>query len=439
MEAIVAIVGRPNVGKSTLFNRLIGQRLAIVEDVPGVTRDRLYGETEWTGHRFTLIDTGGIEIEGNSDISIQTKKQAEIAIAEADLILFMTDGKQGLQADDREIADYLRKSKKPVLLVVNKIDNLAMVQNMYDFYELGLGDPLEISAVNGLNIGDLLDEIIASIPSDLTEQEEDDSLKISFIGRPNVGKSSLINSILGEDRVIVSNVPGTTRDAIDTLFEWHDKQYTLIDTAGMRKKSKIYENVERFSVLRALRAVDRSDVVMMVLDAVEGVTEQDQRIAGYAHEKGRGIVLVVNKWDLVEKDSKTADQMAKKIKDDLIFVTYAPIVFVSALTGQRISRLLEVVDYVSEQQNLRLQTSSINDLLQEAMRMNPPPNTAGRRLKIYYVSQVAVKPPVFVFFVNDPELAHFSYIRYLENQIRATYGFEGTPIKLTFRARERSS
>ena len=438
MEAIVAIVGRPNVGKSTLFNRLIGQRLAIVEDVPGVTRDRLYGETEWTGHRFTLIDTGGIEIEGNSDISIQTKKQAEIAIAEADLILFMTDGKQGLQADDREIADYLRKSKKPVLLVVNKIDNLAMVQNMYDFYELGLGDPLEISAVNGLNIGDLLDEIIASIPSDLTEQEEDDSLKISFIGRPNVGKSSLINSILGEDRVIVSNVPGTTRDAIDTLFEWHDKQYTLIDTAGMRKKSKIYENVERFSVLRALRAVDRSDVVMMVLDAVEGVTEQDQRIAGYAHEKGRGIVLVVNKWDLVEKDSKTADQMAKKIKDDLIFVTYAPIVFVSALTGQRISRLLEVVDYVSEQQNLRLQTSSINDLLQEAMRMNPPPNTAGRRLKIYYVSQVAVKPPVFVFFVNNPELAHFSYIRYLENQIRATYGFEGTPIKLTFRARERS-
>lgn len=438
MEAIVAIVGRPNVGKSTLFNRLIGQRLAIVEDVPGVTRDRLYGETEWTGHRFTLIDTGGIEIEGNTDISIQTKKQAEIAIAEADLILFMTDGKQGLQADDREIADYLRKSKKPVLLVVNKIDNLAMVQNMYDFYELGLGDPLEISAVNGLNIGDLLDEIIASIPSDLTEQEEDDSLKISFIGRPNVGKSSLINSILGEDRVIVSNVPGTTRDAIDTLFEWHDKQYTLIDTAGMRKKSKIYENVERFSVLRALRAVDRSDVVMMVLDAVEGVTEQDQRIAGYAHEKGRGIVLVVNKWDLVEKDSKTADQMAKKIKDDLIFVTYAPIVFVSALTGQRISRLLEVVDYVSEQQNLRLQTSSINDLLQEAMRMNPPPNTAGRRLKIYYVSQVAVKPPVFVFFVNNPELAHFSYIRYLENQIRATYGFEGTPIKLTFRARERS-
>lgn len=438
MEAIVAIVGRPNVGKSTLFNRLIGQRLAIVEDVPGVTRDRLYGETEWTGHRFTLIDTGGIEIEGNSDISIQTKKQAEIAIAEADLILFMTDGKQGLQADDREIADYLRKSKKPVLLVVNKIDNLAMVQNMYDFYELGLGDPLEISAVNGLNIGDLLDEIIASIPSDLTEQEEDDSLKISFIGRPNVGKSSLINSILGEDRVIVSNVPGTTRDAIDTLFEWNEKQYTLIDTAGMRKKSKIYENVERFSVLRALRAVDRSDVVMMVLDAVEGVTEQDQRIAGYAHEKGRGIVLVVNKWDLVEKDSKTADQMAKKIKDDLIFVTYAPIVFVSALTGQRISRLLEVVDYVSEQQNLRLQTSSINDLLQEAMRMNPPPNTAGRRLKIYYVSQVAVKPPVFVFFVNNPELAHFSYIRYLENQIRATYGFEGTPIKLTFRARERS-
>ena len=438
MEAIVAIVGRPNVGKSTLFNPIIGQRLAIVEDVPGVTRDRLYGETEWTGHRFTLIDTGGIEIEGNSDISVQTKKQAEIAIAEADLILFLTDGKEGLQTDDREIAEYLRRSKKPVLLVVNKIDNQAMVQNMYDFYELGLGDPLEISAVNGLNIGDLLDAIIEAIPSDLTEQEEDDSLKISFIGRPNVGKSSLINSILGEERVIVSNIPGTTRDAIDTLFEWHEKAYTLIDTAGMRKKSKIYENVERFSVLRALRAVDRSDVVMMVLDAIEGVTEQDQRIAGYAHEKGRGIVIVVNKWDLVEKDSKTADQMAKKIKDDLIFITYAPIVFVSALTGQRISRLLEVVDYVSEQQNLRLQTSSINDLLQEAMRMTPPPNVGGRRLKIYYVSQVAVKPPVFVFFVNNPELAHFSYVRFLENQIRATYGFEGTPIKLTFRARERS-
>lgn len=438
MEAIVAIVGRPNVGKSTLFNRLIGQRLAIVEDIPGITRDRLYGDTEWTGHPFTLIDTGGIEIEGNTDISVQTRKQAEIAIAEADLILFLTDGKQGLQADDHEIAEYLRKSKKPVLLVVNKIDNVAMVQQIYDFYELGLGDPLEISAVNGLNIGDLLDAIVEAIPSQTMDEVEDDSIKISFIGRPNVGKSSLINSILGEERVIVSNVPGTTRDAIDTLFEWQEQKYTLIDTAGMRRKSKIYENVERFSVLRALRAVDRSDVVMMVLDAVEGVTEQDQRIAGYAHEKGRGMILVVNKWDLVEKDSKTADQMAKKIKDDLIFVSYAPVVFVSALTGQRIPRLLELVNYVSEQQNMRLQTSSINDLLQEAMRMNPPPNVSGRKLKIYYVSQVAVKPPVFVFFANDPELAHFSYIRYLENQIRATYGFEGTPIKLTFRARERN-
>ncbi len=438
MEAIVAIVGRPNVGKSTLFNRLIGQRLAIVEDIPGITRDRLYGDTEWTGHHFTLIDTGGIEIEGNTDISVQTRKQAEIAIAEADLILFLTDGKQGLQADDHEIAEYLRKSKKPVLLVVNKIDNVAMVQQIYDFYELGLGDPLEISAVNGLNIGDLLDAIVEAIPSQTMDEVEDDSIKISFIGRPNVGKSSLINSILGEERVIVSNVPGTTRDAIDTLFEWQEQKYTLIDTAGMRRKSKIYENVERFSVLRALRAVDRSDVVMMVLDAVEGVTEQDQRIAGYAHEKGRGMILVVNKWDLVEKDSKTADQMAKKIKDDLIFVSYAPVVFVSALTGQRIPRLLELVNYVSEQQNMRLQTSSINDLLQEAMRMNPPPNVSGRKLKIYYVSQVAVKPPVFVFFANDPELAHFSYIRYLENQIRATYGFEGTPIKLTFRARERN-
>lgn len=438
MEAIIAIVGRPNVGKSTLFNRIIGQRLAIVEDVPGITRDRLYGSAEWSGIHFTVIDTGGIEIEGNTDISVQTKKQAEIAIEEADLILFMTDGKDGLQRDDLEIADYLRRSQKPIVVAVNKIDNLAMVHNVYDFYELGLGEPIEISAVNGLNIGDLLDAVIKDLPNFGDDPEEDDSLKISFIGRPNVGKSSLINAILGENRVIVADQPGTTRDAIDTPFTWQDNQYTLIDTAGMRRKSKIYENIERFSVLRALRAVDRSDIVMMVIDATEGVTEQDQRIAGYAHEKGRGMILVINKWDLVEKDSKTAGQMAKKIKDDLVFVSYAPIVFVSALTKVRIPRLLELVNFVSQQQNMRLQTSDINDLMQDIIRLNPPPSVGGKRLRIYYVSQVAVKPPVFVFFVNDPNLAHFSYIRHIENQIRTNYGFEGTPLKLSFRGREKN-
>lgn len=438
MEAIIAIVGRPNVGKSTLFNRLIGQRLAIVEDVPGITRDRLYGTAEWTGRHFTVIDTGGIEIEGSNDVSLETKKQAEIAIAEADLIVFLADGKEGLQRDDLEIADYLRRSKKPIVLAINKIDNLQMVQNIYDFYELGLGDPIEISAINGLNIGDLLDLIVDQLPVDLEEPEEDDSIKISFIGRPNVGKSSLINAILGEQRVIVNEQPGTTRDAIDSPFSWEGTDYTLIDTAGMRRKSKIYENVERFSVIRALRAVDRSDIVMMVIDATEGVTEQDQRIVGYAHEKGRGIILVVNKWDLIEKDSKTADKMAEQIRDALVFVAYAPIVFVSALTKQRIPRLLELVNFVSEQQNMRLMTSDINDLLQDILRFNPPPSVGGRRLRIYYVSQVAVKPPVFVFFVNNPELAHFSYIRHLENQIRQNYGFEGTPIRLSLRGRDRS-
>jgi len=437
MEAIVAIVGRPNVGKSTLFNRLVGQRVAIVEDIPGITRDRLYGEAEWTGYRFNLIDTGGIEVEGSNDISVQIRKQAEIAIAEADTILFMTDGKQGLQGDDKEIAEYLRRSKKPVILVVNKIDNQGMVDAIYDFYELALGDPIEISAVNGLNIGDLLDQIVATLPRLEEKEEEDDIIRISFIGRPNVGKSSLINSILGEQRVIVSNVPGTTRDAIDTPFERDGKKYILIDTAGMRRKSKIYENVEHYSVLRALRAVERSDVVMMVIDATAGVTEQDKRIAGYAHEQGRAMIIVMNKWDLVDKDTNTADQETKKIRNELIFCTYAPVIFVSALTGQRMSRLLEMVDYVADQHSLRLQTSSLNDLLQEAMRLAPPPSMGNRRLKIFYVNQVATKPPLFVFFVNDPELAHFSYVRYLENKIRSTYGFEGTPIRLSFRQRER--
>jgi len=437
LEAIVAIVGRPNVGKSTLFNRLVGQRVAIVEDIPGITRDRLYGEAEWTGYRFNLIDTGGIEVEGSNDISVQIRKQAEIAIAEADTIVFMTDGKQGLQGDDKEIAEYLRRSKKPVILVVNKIDNQSMVDAIYDFYELSLGDPIEISADSGLNIGDLLDKIVATLPRLEEKEEEDDIIRISFIGRPNVGKSSLINAILGEQRVIVSDVPGTTRDAIDTPFERDGKKYILIDTAGMRRKSKIYENVEHYSVLRALRAVERSDVVMMVIDATAGVTEQDKRIAGYAHEQGRAMIIVMNKWDLVDKDTNTAEQETKKIRNELIFCTYAPVIFVSALTGQRMSRLLEMVDYVADQHSLRLQTSSINDLLQEAMRLTPPPSMGNRRLKIFYVNQVATKPPLFVFFVNDPELAHFSYVRYLENKIRSTYGFEGTPIRLSFRQRER--
>lgn len=439
MSGIVAIVGRPNVGKSTLFNRLIGERRAIVEDVPGITRDRLYGEVEWIGRKFTLIDTGGIEVEGTTDIALQIRKQAEIAIAEADLILFMGDARDGAVRDDIEIANELRKSKKPILLVVNKIDNLQQRQLMFDFFQLGIGDPLELSALNGFNTGDVLDAIVDLLPPEEGEEEDEELLRIAVIGRPNVGKSSLVNALLGEQRVIVSDVPGTTRDAIDSYFEHEGQKYLLVDTAGMRRKSKIYVNVERFSVIRALRAVERSDVVLMLIDAQDGVTEQDKRIAGYAHEQGRAMVIVINKWDLIEKDTHTSDKMIRELRNELIFCQYAPVVTISAKTGQRVHRLLDMVNAVAEQHAMRVATGGLNDWLQEAMRMTPPPSEHGRPLRIYYVNQVATRPPTFVFFCNDPERVHFSYRRYLENQIRDTYGFDGTPIRLIFRQRQRSS
>ncbi len=435
MRSLVAIVGRPNVGKSTLFNRFIRQRLAIVEDTPGITRDRLYADAEWLGREFTLIDTGGIEVEGTDEIMTQIRKQAEIAMTEADAILFVVDARQGITPSDREIADILRRAQKPVVLAVNKVDSREVSQGVYEFYQLGLGDPVEVSAVNGLNTGDLLDAVVERLPAQEQDSYEEDTLRICFIGRPNVGKSSLVNAVLGEERVIVSDIPGTTRDAVDTPFVRGDKKYVLVDTAGMRRKSKIYETVERYSVLRALRAVERADVVMMVLDASQGVTDQDMKIAGYAHDRGRAMVIVVNKWDLIEKDNRTTDHFTKLIRADLAFLQYAPVVFVSAKTKQRIPRLIELVDYVAEQHAMRLATSTLNDLLQDAIQMSPPPSDKGRHLKILYISQVEIKPPTFVLFVNDPELMHFSYQRYLENKLRATYGFEGTPIRIHVRKR----
>ena len=437
MSAVVAIVGRPNVGKSTLFNRMIGERLAIVEDDPGITRDRLYGQVVWNDRAFTLIDTGGIEVEGSSDLSVQIRKQAEIAIAEADLIIFIVDSRDGLVRDDGDIAESLRRYDKPVILVVNKVDNQKQKQRIYEFYGLSIGEPLEISALNGINVGDLLDAVVNLLPYEEEPEEEDDLLKIAVIGRPNVGKSSLINAILGEQRVIVSDQPGTTRDAIDSYFEKDGRKYLLVDTAGMRRKSKIYANVERFSVIRALRAVDRCDVALMMLDAQDGVTDQDKRIAGYAHEQGKAMIIVLNKWDLIAKETQTADTMTKQLRQELIFCQYAQVVTISAKTGQRVARLLEMVNNVAEQHAMRIATSSLNDWLQEALRMTPPPSDHGRPCRIYYVNQVAVKPPTFVFFCNNPDMVHFSYRRYLDNQIRAAYGFSGTPLRLIFRPRGR--
>ena len=439
MSGIVAIVGRPNVGKSTLFNRLIGERRAIVEDVPGITRDRLYGNVEWTGHHFTLIDTGGIEVDGDSDMSMQIRKQAEIAIAEADVIVFMADARDGLVRDDQEIADQLRRFQKPIILVVNKIDNIKQREAIYDFFSIGIGDPLELSALNGLNTGDLLDLIVDHLPQEETPEEDDDLLRISVIGKPNVGKSSLVNALLGEERVIVSDIPGTTRDAIDSYFEKEGKRYLLVDTAGMRRKSKIYVNVERFSVIRALRSVERCDVALMLLDASEEISEQDKRIVGYAHEQGKALILIFNKWDLVEKETNTLQKMIDDLRNELIFCQYAPVLSLSALTGQRVERVWEIIDNVAEQHAIRIATAGLNDWLQETMQLNPPPSDHGKITRIYFVNQVAVKPPTFVFFCNNAEQVHFSYRRFLENQLRATYGFEGTPLRLIFRDRERSS
>lgn len=439
-KPIVAIVGRPNVGKSTIFNRLAGQRTAIVEDQPGVTRDRLYIEAEWLSHRFTIVDTGGIEVDPQDEIMVAMRHQATIAIDEADVILFVVDGKQGITQADKEVGKILRATKKPVLLVVNKVDNRNVENELFEFYGLGLGDPIPISAVHGLGTGDLLDEVVSHFPKEDQEEYDEDIIKVAIIGKPNVGKSSLTNAMLGQERMIVSDVAGTTRDAIDSMLALQDgTQLVIIDTAGMRRKSKIDLPVERFSVMRALRAVDRSDVVLMLIDATEGVTEQDKKIVGYAHDNGKAIVIVVNKWDLIEKNDKTVNVFTQNIRNELGFMQYAPIIFISAKTKQRVHRLGDLIKYVAEQHAMRVSTGVLNSLVEEAMLINPPPNDKGRRLKIYFATQPSVKPPTFILFVNHADLMHFSYLRYLENKFRESFGFEGTPIRLIVREREEKS
>jgi GTP-binding protein len=435
-KPIVAVVGRPNVGKSTFFNRIAGQRISIVEDTPGVTRDRVYADVNWLSHDFVMIDTGGIEPNSTDIILSQMRDQAQVAIDTADVIIFMVDGRESYTTADEEIAMMMRKSKKPIILVVNKMDQSEVPDTIYDFYNLGLGEPIPISSVNALNLGDLLDVVVSHFKDLVLEVEDEEIIKVALIGKPNAGKSSLVNSFLNENRVIVSDVPGTTRDAIDTPFERHGQKYVLIDTAGLRRKSRVNENIERYSVLRALAAIERSDVCLIVVDATEGVTEQDKKVAGYAHEAGRGLVIVVNKWDLVEKDNATYKAAEDTIRNELAFMTYAPIMFVSALTKQRLDKLLEKVIHVSNQNSLRVSTGLLNDIINEAILLNQPPSDKGKRLKIYYMTQSSVKPPTFVTFVNDKELAHFSYMRYLENQIRKNFVFEGTPIVMKVRQKK---
>ncbi|THE15074.1 ribosome biogenesis GTPase Der [Bacillus timonensis] len=435
VKPVVAIVGRPNVGKSTIFNRIVGERVSIVEDIPGVTRDRIYSSGEWLNQEFNIIDTGGIDI-GDEPFLAQIRHQAEIAIDEADVIIFMTSGREGVTSADEEVAKILYRSKTPVVLAVNKVDNPEMRADIYDFYALGFGEPMPISGSHGIGLGDLLDEVIKHFPKGGIEDYDEDIIKFSLIGRPNVGKSSLVNALLGEERVIVSDIAGTTRDAIDTKYIVDGKEYVIIDTAGMRKKGKVYESTEKYSVLRALKAIERSDVVLVVINGEEGIIEQDKKIAGYAHEAGRAVVMVVNKWDAVEKDEKTMKEFEEKIRDHFLFLDYAPIVFLSAKTKRRIHTLIPMIDMASENHSRRVQTNVLNDVIMDAVARNPAPSDKGNRLRIYYVTQVAVKPPTFVVFVNDPELMHFSYERFLENRIRDAFGFEGTPIKLIARARK---
>ena len=431
---LIAIVGRPNVGKSMLFNKIIGRRLSIVEDTPGVTRDRIYGESEWVGRRFRLVDTGGIEPNTDSQILSFMREQAQIAIDNADVIIFVTDIKTGLTASDQEVASMLQRSRKPIVLAVNKMDSVGAVDpDFYEFYNLGLGDPVAVSAVHGHGTGDLLDECIKYFPPETDEEDDSDVVQVAIIGKPNVGKSSLTNRILGEERVIVSNVAGTTRDAIDSYFENETGKYVFIDTAGMRKKSKVDDNIEKYSVLRATMAIERSDVCLILIDAQEGVTEQDTKVAGLAHDAGKACIIVVNKWDLIEKDDKTMDRMREDIRRDLSYMPYAPILFISALTGQRVGRLFELINYVNDQAAMRITTGTLNSVLADAQTRVQPPTDKGRRLKIYYMTQVGVKPPHFVIFCNDKKLFHFSYQRYLENQLRSVFGLEGTPIVLTIR------
>lgn len=432
-KPIVAIVGRPNVGKSTLFNHLIGERKAIVEDIPGVTRDRLYDNCDWAGREFIVIDTGGIRFEEGDIFAREVKLQAELAIEEADVILFVVDSREGISAEDEQVANLLRRSGKPVVLAANKVENFDRQLEYYEFYKLGLGDPIPISAMHGLNTNDLLDEVVACFAPAKTYEEDDNAIKIAIVGRPNVGKSSLVNAFLGEQRVIVSDIPGTTRDAIDTPFKYNGNDYILIDTAGIRKKSRIKETTERYSVIRSLKSIERADVVLVMLDATEGVIEQDQRVAGYVHEAGKANIIVVNKWDLVEKDGHTMNKFDKDIRQDLKFLAYSPLMYVSALTKRRIFKLLELVDFVAEQHNRRINTAELNRVVNEAMMLNPLPGGGGKKVKIYYSTQVRTAPPTFVFFSNQPDNVHFTYLRYLENALRQNFGFEGSPIRLMVR------
>ncbi|MCI5648907.1 MAG: ribosome biogenesis GTPase Der [Fusicatenibacter sp.] len=436
-KPIVAIVGRPNVGKSTLFNMLAGENISIVKDTPGVTRDRIYADVSWLDHNFTLVDTGGIEPESRDIILSQMREQAQIAIDTADVIIFITDVRQGLVDSDSKVADMLRRSAKPVVLVVNKVDNFErQMLDVYEFYNLGIGEPIPISASGKLGIGDMLDEVVKHFDPEMENEEDNDIPHIAIVGKPNVGKSSLVNKLLGENRVIVSDIAGTTRDAVDTTIVRGDREYVFIDTAGLRKKSKIKEELEKYSIIRTVSAVERADVVVLLIDALEGVTEQDAKIAGIAHERGKGMIIAVNKWDALEKDDKTIYRFTEKIRTTLAYMPYAEIMFISAKTGQRLPKLFDTIDMVLQHQNLRIQTGVLNDILTEAMAMQQPPSDRGKRLKIFYMTQVSVKPPTFVIFVNDKELMHFSYTRYLENKIREAFGFRGTSLKFIIRERK---
>ena len=436
-KPIVAIVGRPNVGKSTLFNIFANSRISIVEDTPGVTRDRLYADTEWLDNEFMMVDTGGIEIMNTDKIAVSIRQQAQIAIAEADVILFVCDARAGITHEDAEVAKMLRQSKKPIVLAINKADSPKQEMEIFEFYNLGIGEPIPVSAANHLGLGDLLDAVVEKFPetSAYGEDGNEDEIKVALIGRPNVGKSSIFNTLVGGERSIVSDVAGTTRDAIDTPVIREGQKFLFIDTAGMRRKARIDEPIEKYSIIRSLRAVDRSDVVLMVIDAIDGVTEQDKKIAGYAHEAGKGIVLVVNKWDLYDKDNTSTLRYTENLRRELVFMQYAPVVFVSAMTKQRIHRLPEVIHYVAEQNAMRISTSVLNQVVEDAIAINPPPTEKGQRLKILYATQVNIKPPTFVIFVNEPEIMHFSYQRYLENKLREAFGFEGTPLQMIIRGK----
>ncbi len=431
-KPIVAIVGRPNVGKSTLFNRIVGARKAIVEDIPGVTRDRLYDSSDWVGREFIIIDTGGIRFDQVEIFANEVKLQAELAIEEADVIIMVVDAKEGTTGEDEQVADLLRRSNKPVVLAANKVENFKQF-DYYDFYRLGLGDPIPISAMHGMNTNDMLDAVVGKFNPDYKDEDDAEAIKIAIVGRPNVGKSSLVNAFLGESRVIVSDIPGTTRDAIDTPFEFQGRKYIFIDTAGMRKRSRIKESTEKYSVIRALKSIERADVVLIMLDAAQGVLEQDKRIAGYVHEQGKANIIVVNKWDVVEKDQNTMNQFDKKIREELKFLAYSPIMYVSALTRKRIFKVLDLVDFVDEQHHRRILTAELNQIVNEAQMLNPLPGGGGKKVRIRYATQVKTAPPTFVFFANHPDLVHFSYIRYLENTLRKNFGFEGSPIHLLVR------